>query len=165
MGPERRLAATQAFWASAEQKDAHRQLEALLAQRLKARPVFIRRLPPERKAAYLAQDAAPNPLLFDSVMLAYHFAGQRQMLVDFLDALGIPHKDGHYETSEASAAPSEEQLEKAVAGLLEKYPKPDVLVYLAAVALQDQAFWAKLLPIVERMEKEVAAEANAKGAG
>ena len=53
MGPERRLAAAQAFLENKDQKAAQTQVDALLAQRLHARPVFIRRLPPEKNYEYI----------------------------------------------------------------------------------------------------------------
>lgn len=156
MGPERRTRAAQAFWDNVDQKEAHKQLELLLAQRLHARPVFIRRLPTPRKAAYLAQDTAINPFLFDSVMLSYHFAAQRPMLIDYLNALGIAHDNGHYETREGMQAPITDQLETAVGVLLSKYDKTDVLVYLSALSLQDDVFWKDLAPITKRLSAEIA---------
>ena len=53
MGPDRRQAAAKAFWSNPGCKAAQQQVEALLAQRLKARPVFVKRLPVERKALAL----------------------------------------------------------------------------------------------------------------
>ena len=155
MGPERRQAAAEAFWGSPEQKAAHQQVEALLAQRLKARPVFVKRLPFEKKAAYLSREMAANPHLWDAAMTAYHFAGHRSMLMDFLDAVGIAHENGHYETSGSTEPPSAKTLENAVRQLLEKYRKLDVVVYLGALVIQDGMFWANLRPIVARMEAEL----------
>ena len=155
MGPERRQAAAEAFWGSSGQKAAHQQVEALLAQRLKARPVFVKRLPLEKKAAYLSREMAANPHLWDAVMTAYHFAGHRSMLTDFLESVGIAHENGHYETSGLTEPPNAETLENAVRQLLEKYRKLDVVVYLGALVIQDGMFWANLGPIVVRMEAEL----------
>jgi hypothetical protein len=158
MGEQRRIAAAKAFWENSEQKGAHGQVEQVLAQRLHARPVFVRKLPAEKKAGYLARDMAMLPYLWDAVMISYHFAAHRQMLTDFLDALGIPNDNGHYESSEAAITPpTAETLDKAVATLLEKYDRTDVIVYLGAAVTQDASFWANLKPIVERMAGEAAA--------
>jgi hypothetical protein len=157
MGDERRLAAAKAFWDNAEQKGAHRQVEQLLAQRLHARPVFIKRLPNEKKAVYVARDMATAPYLWEAAMISYHFAAHRAMLVDFLNALGIPNDNGHYESGESVQPPSAEAAEQAVKTLLEKYDRTDVLVYLGVVVLQDPVFWANLQPIVDRMLAESAA--------
>ena len=157
MGDERRQAAAKAFWENSEQKGAHRQVEQLLAQRLHARPVFVKRLTTEKKAAYVARDMVTMPYLWEAAMISYHFAAHRPMLVDFLNALGIPNDNGHYESGESVQPPSEESVEQAVKTLLEKYDRTDVLVYLGAVVIQDPVFWAKLQPVVERMLGESAA--------
>lgn len=158
MGPERRQAAAEAFWSSRELQSLQQQAEALLARQLKARPVFIRRLPLERKAVYLAREMARNDYLGDAALSAYHFAGHRSMLTDFLNTIGIAHENGHYETVGSAAPPSTEALEKAIGQLLDKYRRLDVVIYLGALVVQDRRFWAHLQPIVERMEKEVEAE-------
>ena len=158
MGEQRRLAAAKSFWENTEQKAAQRQIEQALAQRLHARPVFIKKLPAEKKAGYLARDMATMPYLWDAVMVTYHFAAHRQMLKDFLDALGIPNDNGHYDAdTNAVLPPTVEALEAAVKALLEKYDRTDVLVYLGAAVLQDDQFWANLKPIVDRMTEESAA--------
>jgi len=160
MGPERRLAAAQTFWSNPEQKMAQRTAEAVLAKRLKARPVFLKRLPVEKKASYLAQEMAMNPEIWDAVMVSYHLTSHRPMLTEFLDALGIRNNDGYLETAEGVQPPSSDALEGAIAGLAAKYPKTDVLVYLAALVLQDPDFWTNLRPIVDRIETEVKDSGN-----
>lgn len=158
MGEERRLAAAKSFWESSEQKGAQKQVEQVLAQRLHARPVFVKKLSPEKKAGYLARDMATMPYLWDAVMISYHFASHRPMLIDFLNALGISNKDGHYESSDKDVQPpSAEALDPAVKTLLEKYDRTDVLVYLGAAVTQDEEFWANLKPIVDRMVNEAVA--------
>ncbi|MGI9102467.1 MAG: hypothetical protein ACR2IF_08485 [Terriglobales bacterium] len=156
MGPERRMTAARAFWDSAEQKDSHKQIEAALAQRLHARPQFIRKLSPEKKSSYLAGDT-PNPLLWQALMFSYHFAAHGPMLADFLNTLGIPNDHGRYD-AENIPPPTADALEKAVGDLRAKYQPMDVLVYLAALVTSDEQFWGGLAPVVDRMEKEIAAE-------
>jgi hypothetical protein len=157
MGEERRLAAAKSFWESSEQKGAQRQVEQVLAQRLHARPGFVKKLSPERKAVYLARDMATMPYLWDAVMISYHFAAHRPMLTDFLNALGIPNENGHYESGGSLTPPTGEALESAIKILSEKYDRTDVLVYLGAAVTQDPVFWANLQPIVDRMATEAAA--------
>ena len=158
MGEERRVAAAKTFWDSSEQKGAQRQVEQMLANRLHARPVFIKKLSPEKKAGYLARDMATMPYLWDAVMVSYHFAAHQEMLTDFLNALGIPNDKGHYDAGENELQPpTPEATEAAVKTLLEKYDRVDVLVYLGAAVTQDPVFWANLQPIVDRMIGEAAA--------
>jgi hypothetical protein len=136
----------------------------LLAQRLKARPVFVRRLPVDRKAAHLSREMVANPQLWEAAMTAYHFAGHRSMLVDFLDALGIAHKEGHYEMGASPDPPAADALEGAVHQLSAKYRPTDVAVYLGALVIQDPRFWANLRPIAERMLSETETGHPAAGA-
>lgn len=157
LGPERRQAVAEAFWEDAGQKPVHRQVEALLAQRLKARPVFIHRLPVDKKASYLSREMLNNQQLWEAAMTAYHFSGHRSMLIDFVDAVGIPHENGNYEMPDAAHAPTAETLEAAVQALLQKYRASDVAVYLGVLVLQDANFWAALRPIAERVMSEVEA--------
>jgi len=154
MGEARRQSAAESCWEDPAQRPVHPQVEALLAQRLKARPVFIRRLPVQRKAAYLSREMATNPQLWEAAMTAYHFAGHRSMLTDFLDALGIAHENGHYDLPDSVEPPSTEMLEAAVQQLLEKYRRADVAVYLGALVIQDARFWANLRPTAERILSE-----------
>ena len=156
MGEERRQRAAEAFWNSEENKAARGQVEVLLAQRLKARPQFVKKLPVARKAAYLSRDMAHNPYLWDAAMISYQFAHHRAMLSDFLNSVGIPNKDGHYESDQEPPQPTAEALEPAVAALTAKYDKTDATVYLAALVLQDPKFWAPLRPLVDRLLDELA---------
>lgn len=160
MGEERRQRAAEAFWNSDEQKAARGQVEVLLAQRLKARPQFIKKLPVAKKAAYLSRDMAANPYLWDAAMISYQFAHHRPMLSDFLNAVGIANKDGHYESDQQPQQPSAEALERAVAELTSKYDKSDAAVYLGALVLQDPTFWAPLRPIVDKLVDEIAPRAT-----
>lgn len=162
MGPERRQAAAEAFWSNPELGAAQQQAEALLAEKLKARPVLIRRLSPDRKAAYLARDLATNAYLWDAALSAYHFAGHRSMLTDFLNAVGVAHEIRPLRDGRLGQTPESRFLESTIAPLTEKYRKLDVVIYLAALMIQDGVFWANLRPLVERMEKEVEAETGVR---
>lgn len=153
MGPERRLAAAQAFWA--EKSSAHAQADTMLTNRLHVRPVFVRRLPPEKKAAYVANDPGINAGIWDAVMVAYHLGAQRALLTDFLNAVGIPNENGRLGNTDSATPPTVDQLNEAVRVVSEKHEKVDVLVYLAALSLQDDRLWQNLPPVITRLEAEV----------
>src|SRR5262245_17350486 len=70
------------------------QAESAIARAVKARDVFVRRLPAEKKIAYLATAVRPDEMLASSLLLALHLADRRPMLAAFLDALGIAHDQG-----------------------------------------------------------------------
>jgi hypothetical protein len=64
------------------------------------------------------------------------------MLVDFLNALGIPHENGVME--DLPAAMDDEKLKTAVEILLNKYPHEVVAVYLNAFNDLNAASWPNL---------------------
>ena len=64
------------------------------------------------------------------------------MLVDFLDALGIPHQEGVVE--DLPATMEDAKLRAAVDALLVKYPPEVVAVYLNAFNEMNQVEWANL---------------------
>ncbi len=155
MGPERRLAAAQAFWA--EKSNAHTEAEAMITKRLHVRPLFVRRLPPDKKAAYVANDPGISAGIWDAVMVAYHLGAQRTLLTEFLNAAGIPNKDGRLDNTDSATPPTAEQLNEAVRVVSETHFKLDVLVYLAALSLQDDRLWQNLPPVINQLETEVRA--------
>jgi hypothetical protein len=153
MGPERRLAAAQAFWA--EKSNAHAEADTMITKRLHVRPVFVRRLPPEKKAGYLANDPGINAGVWDAVMVSYHLGAQRALLSDFLNAVGIPNDNGRLDNTDSATPPTVEQLNEALRTVGEKHDKLDLLVYLAALSVQDERLWQNLPPVIIRLETEV----------
>jgi hypothetical protein len=97
---------------------------------------------------------AANAYLWDAALSAYHFAGHRSMLTDFLNGVGIAHENGYYETVGAAEPPSTETLEKAIGQLRDKFRKLDMVIYLGALVLQNPRFWAQLRPIVEEWKRK-----------
>jgi hypothetical protein len=69
------------------------------------------------------------------------------MLVAFLDALGIAHKDGVVEDLPASM--EDEKLKTAVEGLLGTFPPEVVAVYLNAFNDMNEANWPNLKTLLE----------------
>ena len=69
------------------------------------------------------------------------------MLVDFLDALGIPHKEGVVEDLPASV--EDDKLRAAVDAGLAKYPPEVVAVYLNAFSDINDVEWPNLKTMLE----------------
>ena len=69
------------------------------------------------------------------------------MLVDFLDALGIPHKEGVVENLPASM--EDTKLRTAVDVLVAKYPHEVVAVYLNAFNDMNEVDWPNLKTMLE----------------
>ncbi len=137
-----RLQAAEAFWK--EDRPDHVPAVALIAQRLKLRPKTARSLPPERKAAYLAQFDNLGEAMCAQLWAAFHLAHRQEMLSMFLDALAIPHKLGLFE-GENVAAPAVAALTPAIRQLLEKFGENEVRRYLSVLAVSDPVFWSGLV--------------------
>jgi len=71
----------------------------------------------------------------------------KDMLCDFLDALGIGHKDGVVEDLPETVEDS--KLKSAVEVLLGKYPREVVAVYLHAFQEMNEVQWANLKAMLE----------------
>src|SRR3974377_1551921 len=77
-------------------KPLYRAALSAVAEARKLRPVFLERQPrPQRHAAMLATLSRPAlDLVAGNLIRAWLLKKHKQMLVDFLDALGIPHQEG-----------------------------------------------------------------------
>ena len=137
-----RLQAAEAFWKS-EERPEHAQATAFIAKRLNLRPVTAKRLPPERKAAYLAQFDSISEPLCAQLWTAFYLTHRREMLSMFLDALSIKHKDGLFE-GEDIPAPSAPGLTAAIRQIVEAFGEDEARRYLSVLAVKDPVFWGGL---------------------
>src|SRR6478736_3184678 len=116
-----------------EQKPVYKAAIQGLANQRNLRSVFIERKLPNERHAWM-QAALRRPLsdaLATHLIQGWLLAGQKGMLCDFLDALGIAHEeDGTVEN--LPECPPKEKISVAVAQLLQKYPPEAVAIYLHA---------------------------------
>jgi hypothetical protein len=139
----RRRQAAEAFYSDPALADFHRAADAFLARLKNFRPQFIRKLPLEKRVAYLA--AAPlTPDLASQLLVSYHFAHQRPLMAAFLTRLGIANENGLISDDVALAPPSAEDLVPAVAALRASFPAEDVEIYLQTLLSQNPDTWAGL---------------------
>lgn len=133
-----------------DDREAWKQLLALLAQRRKLRPVFFeKKSRSERREWVDAQLArkANNDLALE-LLQNWLLHSQTAMLVSFLDSLGIPH-NGEGLIEETPAEPESSRVQTAVAGLLEKFPQPAVALYLHLFIEMDPEAWPTLRGLLE----------------
>jgi hypothetical protein len=125
-------------------KELYRTVLATVAEARKLRPAFFERTPrPARHAAMAAMLAKPRlELLAANLLRDWLMKQQIPMLADFMDALGIPHKDGAVDDLPATV--EEPQLQAAVDKLLAKYPPEEVAVYLNAFYSMNDVRWPNL---------------------
>jgi hypothetical protein len=148
MSPELRAAAATAFWTDEQAALERAEAVALIARHIKFRPKSVLALPVEKKAKYLAGLAQVSDLLAARLLVSYHLEHQRPMMGAFLDALGVAHDNGLI-ADDTPPAPSPETLDRAVAALSERFPKPDVARYFWTLLWQDPETWGGLKDRVE----------------
>ena len=130
-------------------KPAYRATLAAVAEAKRVRPIFLERQPrAERHTAMLSALTKPQ---LDPAAGAFIRAWLVQkhvaVLVDFLNALGIPHEKGVVEDLPGSA--DDDKLKAAVELLLGKYPHEVVAVYLNAFNDMNAAGWPNLKTLLE----------------
>jgi hypothetical protein len=145
------LAAEIFVYLQKEQKPVYKAAIQGLANQRNLRGVFIERKPPHERHPWL-QQALSRPIsdaLASHLIQGWLLGANKQMLNDFLDALGIAHEeDGTVE--ELPPCPPKEQLASAISALLQKYPAEAVAVYLHAFRDMDSTVqWPALNELLQ----------------
>jgi len=122
-----------------------RQAVDAAAVSIKARPVYLRRQPFEKRAAAVRRSLArimANPVA-DELLAIYFLECRKELLLEWLDLVGLVHEDGSLE-DESPAQPAATDLTAAV----EKYravdDDPDRALLLRAFGAQDAVEWPTL---------------------
>ncbi len=144
MPAEDRHRAAEAFWADTSMRAQQQGMLQQMAKRYNFRPKTMQNLPPARKAKMLLEIPGLAPELIMNLLAAFHLNFRKDMLADFLDALGIAHEGGFMKDSENVQPPSEESVKSAVEQLRTKYSATDIDNYLNILYLQDPEFWKGL---------------------
>lgn len=149
---EKKVAAT-ALWANAD-RESRAAIEAALAQEMKFRPQSIRKLSIERVAPRLVRLAAelPETALFQ-FLFHLHMAERRGLMVEYLDAVGLPHSEGVLDLPEDAEAPTDETVAGPARELITKHGR-EALAYLATLAVADAVFWEAVLPVLEEWDED-----------
>jgi len=122
-----------------------RQAVDAAAVAIKARPVYLRRQPFEKRAEAIRRAlarVAANPVA-DELLATYFLECRKDLLVDWLDRLGLAHEDGMLE-EDAPSEPEAESLAKAVDAFLAVDDDPDRELLLRAFAAQQAVEWPGL---------------------
>jgi hypothetical protein len=130
-------------------KPLYRATLGAVADARKLRPVFLERQPrPQRHATMLATLSRPAlDLVTGNLLRTWLLKKHKQMLADFLDALGIPHQEGVVE--DLPAAMDDAKIRAAVDTLLSKHPPEVVAVYLHAFNEMNEVEWPSLKTMLE----------------
>lgn len=130
-------------------KELYRAALAAVAQARKVRPVFMERQPrTQRHAAMLATLTRPAlDAIAGNLIRTWLLKKYKDMLIDFLDALGIAHKEGVVD--DLPATMDEAKLRAAIEAVLTKYPPEVVVVYLQAFNEMNEVQWPSLQTMLE----------------
>lgn len=130
--------------AFADDKALYKATLNAVAQARKLRPVFLERQPRAQRhpgmVAALGKPSLEAPA--QALLQGWLMKKQTALLKDFLDALGVPHKDGAVE--DLPETMDDAKVRAAVDAIATKYPQPVVAVYLNAFASMNQTKWPAL---------------------
>ncbi len=152
MTSEQRLQAARAFWRDEEATDDQVQAVLLIAQQKKFRPKTIVALDEDRKARHFATLPTLPEQLAARALVVYHLAAQRDMMGDFLNALGIAHENGVIQEDEVKPDPA--KVAAAVDQILQKYPREHVWLYLNTLLAQDPDTWREVEKSLPKAEPQ-----------
>ncbi len=125
-------------------KPLYRAVLAGVAEAKRVRPVFLEKKPrAERNADMLSFLARPRlEEISANLLRGWLLKAQTAMITGFLDQLGVAHKEGVVE--EFPETIDDAKLKDAVEGLLAKYPKETVAVYLNTIKATSVPNWKNL---------------------
>lgn len=148
MTDDEKNAAARALWNESD-RDTRAAIELALAQDMKFRPQSVRKLPLDRVVPRLVRKAPdlPDTVLFQ-YLFHFHMAERRPLLVEFLDAAGLPNDDGVLDLPEEYEGPDADAVSKAAGDLVADHGH-DALVYLATLKVADDEFWDGLDGVLE----------------
>jgi hypothetical protein len=137
----------------ANDKPLYKLTLAAVADAKKLRPAFYeKKARVERDADMLSMLSRPR--LEDAganLLRGWLMKTQKPLLVDFLNALGLEHKDGVVDDFPPTL--EDAKLKKAIDEMMAKHPKEIVIVYLNAFANMNEAGWPNLNEMLEKDER------------
>jgi hypothetical protein len=125
-------------------KELYRTALCAVAEARKLRPAYFERTPRAvRHAEMVSVLTRPRlELVAANLVRDWLMKKQTQMLIDFLDALKVPHTQGAVDDLPPSV--EDAVLKSAIDALLAKYPAEEVALYLNAFYSLNDVRWANL---------------------
>ena len=133
-------------------------LRAEIAKARKFRPQVLAKWDDAQLAEAGARlDIGDKGIAWDA-LTAHLLRNRTSMLVQFLDALGIPHEAGVFSEDLGKEPLTESLLRVAARGLMESHPADDVLLYLLALRSSQPSF-AELGVVIQELGTQGTVEA------
>jgi hypothetical protein len=140
---ERRLDAARSFYEDKSLKEFQGAADTYIARLKNFRPQFVKKLPMEKRASYLAHLPLSGELA-SQLLVSYHFARQRPLMGAFLNALGIENDQGLIPEGVDPEKPSGEKLAEGVTAVRKSFPAEDVDLYFQVLQSQAPEVWGGL---------------------
>jgi hypothetical protein len=130
-------------------KELYRATLAAVAEARRVRPAFLERKPRvDRHRDMVDMLSRPRMNVAASGLIrGWLMKNETTMLADFLDALGIEHKEGAVDDLPEQV--EDDKLKAAVEMLLSKYSPEKVAIYLHAFNEMNEVRWSNLASILE----------------
>lgn len=140
-----------AGWLRDAEKDVFRTAISSLAQQRKLRPVFVTRKTKPEQAAWLVDQLKMrgNEAVAENLLQIWLMKGRSEMLVMFLDAIGISHDGKGGVDGDLPATLDADKVKAGAATLLEKFPEGEVAVYLNLFQLQQPGGWPEVTAAID----------------
>lgn len=145
-----RIEAARSFWRRPTEEAAVAAAREIVSI-LRVRPQAFHKIPIEQRVRAVAGLANPPEALADALILSLHVDARRELLVAFLDALGIPHEQGLIaEDTEMPEVPVD-AVRAAAPALVAAHGAAAVRVYWNALWLQDPGRWTALATVAAEL--------------
>jgi hypothetical protein len=147
MSPERAVVVMKGL--SQKAPAVFRQSVDAAAIAMRARPVYLRNQPFEKRAEAVRRSlarVASNPVA-DELLAVYFLECRKELLIEWLDLIGVPHKEGALE-QDSPPEPPEKKLREAVKKYLATDDDADRDLLLRAFAAQNSVEWPTLDALV-----------------
>jgi hypothetical protein len=133
----------------ATNKEVYRATLAAVAEARHVRPAYLERKPRvDRHKDMIDMLSRPRMNVAAAGLIrGWLMHNQKELLTDFLNALGIPHQDGAVD--ELPATVPDDKLKVAVELVLGKHPAERVAIYLHAFDDLNEVHWANLKTLLE----------------
>ncbi len=123
---------------------------AAAAEAFRLRPEFLKRQPPPRQAEWMrrALGRTVGARLAEEVLATYFLEHEKDLLIELLDTLGVPHEEGRLEQGNPSA-PDDAALAKGVEKFRSGGDREKRLFLLRSFAAQSAIDWPTLDALME----------------
>lgn len=141
-------------WMRNQERGVYRAAVRELGALKKLRPQFIQQKPLAEQYAWIKKMLAwkPAETIADHLLQVWLIRKHEQMLVTFVDKLGIPH-NGHGVVDDLPETLDADKLKDAVDALFAAYPAGAVSIYLHMFQNQTETGWPELAALLESDER------------